>query len=52
MEVLFDGIDLDVVTTSMTVNCTASIIFAMYIVMAEKRGVSRDRLGGHFRTIC
>lgn len=46
MEVLFDGIDLDVVTTSMTVNCTASIIFAMYIVMAEKRGVSRDRLGG------
>ena len=29
MEVLFDGIDLDAVTTSMTVNCTASIIFAM-----------------------
>jgi methylmalonyl-CoA mutase N-terminal domain/subunit len=46
MEVLFDGIDLDVVTTSMTVNCTASIIFAMYIVMAEKKGVSRDRLRG------
>lgn len=46
MEVLFDGIDLGVVTTSMTVNCTASIIFAMYIVMAEKKGVSRDRLGG------
>ncbi|HML95382.1 MAG TPA: methylmalonyl-CoA mutase family protein [Thermodesulfobacteriota bacterium] len=46
MEVLFDGIDLDAVTTSMTVNCTASIIFAMYIVMAEKKGVSRDRLGG------
>ena len=46
MEVLFDGIDLGVVTTSMTVNCTASIILAMYIVMAEKKGVSRDRLGG------
>ena len=46
MEVLFDGIDLDAVTTSMTVNCTASIVFAMYIVMAEKKGVSRDRLGG------
>lgn len=46
MEILFDGMDLKVVTTSMTVNCTAPIIFAMYIVMAEKKGVSRDRLRG------
>ncbi|HML96043.1 MAG TPA: methylmalonyl-CoA mutase family protein [Thermodesulfobacteriota bacterium] len=46
METLFDGINLDQVTTSMTVNCSASIIFAMYLVMAEKKGVSRDRLRG------
>ncbi|MGH7892259.1 MAG: acyl-CoA mutase large subunit family protein, partial [Thermodesulfobacteriota bacterium] len=46
MEVLFDGIELDKVTTSMTINCGASIIFAMYIVMAETRGVSMGKLGG------
>ncbi len=46
METLFDGIDLDKVTTSMTINCTASIIFAMYLVMAEKKGVPRERLRG------
>lgn len=46
MEVLFDGIELDKVTTSMTINCSASIIFAMYIVMAEKRGVGLGKLGG------
>jgi methylmalonyl-CoA mutase, N-terminal domain len=46
MEALFEGIDLEKITTSMTVNCTAAIIFAMYIVMAEKRGVSRDKLRG------
>ena len=46
METLFDGIDLDQVTTSMTVNCSASIIFAMYLVMAEKKGVSWDKLRG------
>lgn len=46
METLFDGIDPGKVTTSMTINCTASIIFAMYLVMAEKKGVRRDRLRG------
>ena len=46
MEVLFDGIELDKVTTSMTINCSASIIFAMYLVMAEKKGVSLGKLGG------
>lgn len=46
MEILFDGIDLDQVTTSMTVNCSAGIVFAMYLVMAEKKGVSWDRLRG------
>ncbi len=46
MEVLFDGIDLEKVTTSMTINCSASIIFAMYLVMAEKKGVSWRELRG------
>ena len=46
MEVLFDGIDLEKVTTSMTINCSASIIFAMYLVMAEKKGVSWQKLRG------
>lgn len=46
MEVLFDGIDLGKVTTSMTINCSASIIFAMYLVMAEKKGVSLAKLRG------
>lgn len=46
MEALFDKIDLEKITTSMTVNCTAAIIFAMYIVMAEKKGVGRDKLRG------
>ncbi len=46
MERLFDGIPLDKVTTSMTVNCTASIILAMYIAVADKQGVPREQLGG------
>ena len=46
MEVLFDGIRLDEVTTSMTINCSASIILAMYLVMAEKQGVSWEKLDG------
>ncbi|HET7289703.1 MAG TPA: methylmalonyl-CoA mutase family protein [Thermodesulfobacteriota bacterium] len=46
MEVLFDGIDLGKVTTSMTINCSASIIFAMYLVMAGKKGVSWGKLRG------
>ncbi|MFC2075012.1 methylmalonyl-CoA mutase [Bdellovibrionota bacterium] len=46
MEVLFDGIPLDKVTTSMTINGPAAIIFAMYLAVAEKQGVSFDKLGG------
>ena len=46
MEVLFDGIPVDKVTTSMTINSPAAIIWAMYIAAAEKRGISRDKLGG------
>ncbi|HEU4523727.1 MAG TPA: methylmalonyl-CoA mutase family protein, partial [Gemmatimonadales bacterium] len=43
MEVLFDGIPLDQVTTSMTINSTAPILFAMYLAVAEKQGVDIAR---------
>ena len=46
METLFDGIDLAGITTSMTINSPASMIFAMYLVVAEKQGASWDRLSG------
>ena len=46
MEMLFDGIPLDKITTSMTINSPAAIIWAMYIALAEKQGVSLDKLGG------
>jgi methylmalonyl-CoA mutase N-terminal domain/subunit len=43
---LFDRIPLDKVTTSMTVNCSASVLLAMYLVVAEKQGVAWERVGG------
>ncbi|MGV9169207.1 MAG: acyl-CoA mutase large subunit family protein [Promethearchaeia archaeon] len=46
MEILFDGIPLDDVTTSMTINAPASILLAMYMVVAEKQGVPPDQIGG------
>ena len=46
MEVLFDGIPLDKVSTSMTINAPASVLLAMYIAVAEKQGVSPDKLNG------
>src|SRR5699024_830624 len=46
MESLFDGIPLDEVSTSMTINAPASILLAMYIAVAEKQGVSKDKLRG------
>ncbi|TSK06821.1 MAG: methylmalonyl-CoA mutase [Geobacter sp.] len=46
MEVLFDGIPLDKVSTSMTINSTAAILLAMYIAVAEKQGVSADKISG------
>lgn len=46
MEILFNGIPVDKITTSMTINGPAAIIWAMYISAAEKRGISREKLGG------
>ncbi len=46
MEVLFDGIPLDQVSTSMTINATAAILLAMYIAVAEKQNVPMEKLRG------
>ncbi|HHY66762.1 MAG TPA: methylmalonyl-CoA mutase family protein [Alicyclobacillus sp.] len=46
MEQLFDGIPLDKVTTSMTINAPASVLLAMYIAVGEKQGVPAEKLGG------
>ena len=46
MEILFDGIPLDRITTSMTINAPAAIIWAMYIVAAEKQGLALESLAG------
>ena len=46
METLFDGIPLDQVTTSMTINATAATLLALYIAVAKKQGVALAKLGG------
>jgi methylmalonyl-CoA mutase N-terminal domain/subunit len=46
MEILFNGIPLDKVSTSMTINAPASVLLAMYIAVAEKQGVTPDKLRG------
>ena len=46
MEILFDQIPLDKVSTSMTINATAAVLLCMYIAVAEKQGVSSDKVMG------
>jgi len=46
MEILFDGIPLDKISTSMTINPPAAVLWAMYIAVAEKQGVSSDVISG------
>ncbi len=46
MEILFNGIPLDRVSTSMTINATAAFLLAMYLIVAEKQGVSFDKVSG------
>ena len=46
MEILFDGIPLDKVTTSMTINAPANVLLAIYIAVGQKQGVEQSRLGG------
>ena len=50
METLFDGIPLDKVTTSMTINAPAAILLAFYVVAAEEQGIAPERLGGTIQT--
>ncbi len=52
MEVLFDGIPLDKVTTSMTINGPAIVLFAFYVALADLRGIPRDRIGGTVQNDC
>jgi len=46
MEILFNQIPLDKVSTSMTINSTASILLALYMAVAEKQGVTADKISG------
>ncbi|MFC7324354.1 methylmalonyl-CoA mutase [Halorubrum rutilum] len=46
MEVLFDGIDLAEVSTSFTINPSAPVIYAMYVALADRRGIPREELRG------
>jgi methylmalonyl-CoA mutase N-terminal domain/subunit len=46
MEVLFDGIPLDQVSTSMTINAPAAVLLAMYIAVARRNGIGADKLNG------
>jgi methylmalonyl-CoA mutase, N-terminal domain len=50
VETLFDGIPLDKVTVSMTINAPAAIMLAFYVVAAERQGVSPEKLGGTIQT--
>lgn len=46
MEILFEGIPLDKITTSFTVNATAAILLAMYVALAENQGIPLTKIGG------
>jgi methylmalonyl-CoA mutase N-terminal domain/subunit len=52
MEVLFDGIPLDRVTTSMTINGPAIVLLAFYVALADKRGIPRTAIGGTVQNDC
>ncbi len=52
MEVLYDGIPLDRVTTSMTINGPAAVLLAFYVALADRRGIPRDQIGGTVQNDC
>jgi methylmalonyl-CoA mutase N-terminal domain/subunit len=52
MEVLFDGIPLDKVTTSMTINGPAIVLLCFYIALADVRGIDRAKIGGTVQNDC
>ena len=52
MEILFEGIQLDQITTSMTINGPAIVLLAFYIALADQRGIRRDCVGGTIQNDC
>jgi methylmalonyl-CoA mutase, N-terminal domain len=52
MEILFDGIPLDEVTTSMTINGPAAVLLGFYVALADVRGVPRNTIGGTVQNDC
>ena len=52
MEILFEDIPLDQVTTSMTINGPAIVLLAFYIALADIRGIPRDKIGGTVQNDC
>ena len=50
MQVLFEGIRLDEVSTSMTINSTAAILLCLYVLVADQQGVDRKNSAAPFRT--
>ncbi|MEM9189803.1 MAG: methylmalonyl-CoA mutase family protein [Myxococcota bacterium] len=52
MEILFDQIPLDKVTTSMTINGPAAVLLAFYVALADVRGIPRDKIGGTVQNDC
>ncbi|MBI2895374.1 MAG: methylmalonyl-CoA mutase [Deltaproteobacteria bacterium] len=52
MDVLFDRIPLDQVTTSMTINGPAIVLYAFYVALADRRGIPRSRIGGTVQNDC
>jgi methylmalonyl-CoA mutase N-terminal domain/subunit len=52
MELLFEGIPLDEVSTSMTINAPAAVLYAMYVAVADKRGIPRSKLRGTIQNDC
>jgi methylmalonyl-CoA mutase N-terminal domain/subunit len=52
MEVLFDGLPLDKVTVSMTINGPAIVLLAFYVALGDKRGIARSQLGGTVQNDC
>ncbi len=52
MEILFDEIPLDKVTTSMTINGPAAVLLGFYMALADKRGIPREKVGGTVQNDC
>src|SRR5258708_35146692 len=52
MEALFDGIPLDKVTTSMTINGPAIVLLCFYVALADGRGIPRNKIGGTVQNDC